>query len=400
MDGLVDGGLSGDSHSVLALTSQAINLTLNLPLANNRTPEVEENPMVSTSYIAIFSTLFCVVGFVGIIGNFMVIYIILADRKMRKSVTNMLILNLAIADSIIMLFGVPEIVLFMLNRGWLMGLVMCKLQRTLLVCGLYSSVLTLVAVCVERYIAIVFPIRAHLLCTKKRTFVVIVIIWFLSLWCGIPTAMFNTVAPPARNVTVEFCTTQFPHNPAEYMKLFKFSESVFFYFGPLLVQLVCYIVIGKRLFVGVELLHRNATVRCRNGTNHNSRNRERTSEAIRARKGVVKMLIASVIIYFLSYSPHQILLFYNTFSQHPFHHSWLLVVITNTLAYINSAANPILYCVFSENFRLKFRKLLRCVTCWKDDLDRSRVISMASYTEHTTLLLRRSVRRGVPPSAV
>ncbi|KAK6189011.1 hypothetical protein SNE40_005065 [Patella caerulea] len=151
MNGLVDGGVAGDSQPVLAITSQAINLTLNLPLANNRTLEVQqENPMVSTSYIAIFSTLFCVVGFVGIIGNLMVIYIILADRKMRKSVTNMLILNLAIADSIIMLFGVPEIVLFMLNRGWLMGLVMCKLQRTLLVCGLYSSVLTLVAVCVER----------------------------------------------------------------------------------------------------------------------------------------------------------------------------------------------------------------------------------------------------------
>ncbi|ESO94526.1 hypothetical protein LOTGIDRAFT_62145, partial [Lottia gigantea] len=312
--------------------------------------------------------LFCIVGFVGIIGNLMVIYIILSDRKMRKSVTNMLILNLALADSIIMLFGVPEIVLFMLNKGWLLGLVMCKLQRTLLVCGLYSSVLTLVAVCVERYIAIVFPIRAHLLCTKRRILMVIVLIWILSVLCGIPTTIFNTVASSFPGSHVKFCMTIFPGNSIEYMKIFKFTESVLFYFEPLLVQLVCYIVIGKRLFVGVETLHRNATVRCRtelNGTSHN--NRGRTSEAIRARKGVVKMLIASVIIYFLSYSPHQILLFYNTFSSQPFHDSWLFVVITTTLAYINSAANPILYCVFSENFRLKFRKLLHCLLCIESD---------------------------------
>lgn len=119
------------------------------PLSNPTPPGL---PMVAPSYIALFSSLFCVVGTVGILGNLMVVYIILADRKMRKSVTNMLILNLALADSLIMLCGIPEIVLFMINKGWLLGLVMCKFQRTVLVCALYSSVLTLVAVCIERYV--------------------------------------------------------------------------------------------------------------------------------------------------------------------------------------------------------------------------------------------------------
>ena len=62
--------------------------------------------------------------------------------------------------------------------------------------------------------------------------------------------------------------------------------------------------------------------------------RMRTSEAIKARRGVVKMLIASVIIYFLSYSPHQVLLFYNSFSAVPFHQTWVFLVLTTTLAYI------------------------------------------------------------------
>jgi hypothetical protein len=52
--------------------------------------------------------------------------------------------------------------------------------------------------------------------------------------------------------------------------------------------------------VGVEKLHRNYNIRA------TPDKRQRAHEAIRARKGVVKMLIASVIIYFLSYSPHQV----------------------------------------------------------------------------------------------
>jgi thyrotropin-releasing hormone receptor len=69
---------------------------------------------------------------------------------MRQSVTNIFIMNLAIADLLIMLFGIPEIIQFMLNRGWILGHVLCKLNRYILVVSLYTSVISLVSVCVER----------------------------------------------------------------------------------------------------------------------------------------------------------------------------------------------------------------------------------------------------------
>lgn len=109
-----------------------------------------EEKSLSLAELAGFSSLFCVVGVIGLVGNGMVIYIVLSDKKMRSSVTNMFIINLALADSVIMLFGIPEIVQFMLDRGWLMGAGLCKLDRFVLVTSLYGSVLTLVAVCIER----------------------------------------------------------------------------------------------------------------------------------------------------------------------------------------------------------------------------------------------------------
>ena len=59
----------------------------------------------------------------------------------------------------------------------------------------------------------------------------------------------------------------------------------------------------------------------------------------------------SVIVYFLSYSPQQVLLIYDTFKPSQFHENWTVHVFTMIIAYINSAANPILYSIFSQNFR-------------------------------------------------
>lgn len=110
------------------------------------------SPDVDHSLVAIIflSLLFFVIVLVGIIGNALVIFVVLTDRKMRQSVTNLLILNLAVADLVIMALGVPEIVQFMLDRGWLLGSLPCRLDRFLLVVCLYSSVLSLVSVCFER----------------------------------------------------------------------------------------------------------------------------------------------------------------------------------------------------------------------------------------------------------
>lgn len=103
-----------------------------------------------TETVIALSLLFCMIETVGIVGNLLVIIVVVVDRKMRRSPTNMFILNLAVADFLIMVCGIPEIVQFMLNRGWLMGLTMCRIERFALVCCLYASIMTLMAVCIER----------------------------------------------------------------------------------------------------------------------------------------------------------------------------------------------------------------------------------------------------------
>ena len=51
--------------------------------------------------IAVLSVTFCLIGLAGLIGNLLVIVVIVTNKKMRHSATNLFIANLAVADLVI-----------------------------------------------------------------------------------------------------------------------------------------------------------------------------------------------------------------------------------------------------------------------------------------------------------
>ena len=55
-----------------------------------------------------------------------------------------------------------------------------------------------------RYIAIVHPIHAHIICCRRRILAVLAVIWPLSLLCGLPTLLYNTLRRPPRH-DVQLC---------------------------------------------------------------------------------------------------------------------------------------------------------------------------------------------------
>jgi hypothetical protein len=98
------------------------------------------------------------------------------------------------------------------------------------------------------------------------------------------------------------------------------------------------------------------------------------NENLRARKNVVKMLIGCVAVYFMCYSPIQIIFVFHVLKLSPpmFTHvrnRFLFIMcvrvqemalVLNALALGCSAANPLLYTLFSARFRQRFVALLTC----------------------------------------
>lgn len=133
----------------------ALEFTISTPFENGSTkwPNVTIVTSVTSPNIGVvigLAMLFFIIGVVGVVGNSLVIFAVLLNRKMRTSMTNLLITNLAIADLVILLLGIPETILFMTNKGWTLDKMACKSNRFILVTALYGSVLTLIALCIER----------------------------------------------------------------------------------------------------------------------------------------------------------------------------------------------------------------------------------------------------------
>ena len=73
----------------------------------------------------IFMILYTIVCLVGVMGNTLVIYVVLRFSNMQ-TVTNMYILNLAIADECF-LIGIPFLIITMHLKHWAFGYVVCKM---------------------------------------------------------------------------------------------------------------------------------------------------------------------------------------------------------------------------------------------------------------------------------
>ena len=101
----------------------------------------------------------------GLLGNGLVVFVILKYTKM-KTVTNMYILNLSIADSLF-LIGLPLIMTTMALRHWVFGFAMCKLYFILTCINMFTGTFTLIAMSADRFLAVVYPFTSISIRTPK-----------------------------------------------------------------------------------------------------------------------------------------------------------------------------------------------------------------------------------------
>lgn len=101
------------------------------------------------------------------------------------------------------------------------------------------------------------PIKAHLLCSRRRILLAIGIIWPVALTLALPTLLYNQVARPSPLFPVELCLLLLPR---KFTVLHKLAECIIFFLAPVLLQIVLYSIIGKHLFLGTDALHRKHQV--------------------------------------------------------------------------------------------------------------------------------------------
>lgn len=150
----------GEAESVKYLNESWLNKTISS--YDNNTVEIE----VSSVYfkMAVY-ILYIPIFLFAVIGNGSVCYIVRTTARMH-TVTNYFIVNLAIGDLLMALFCIPPsfISIFLLGY-WPFGVVLCHLVNYSQAVSILVSAYTLVAISIDRYIAIMWPLKPRL--TKR-----------------------------------------------------------------------------------------------------------------------------------------------------------------------------------------------------------------------------------------
>ncbi|XP_026676018.1 neuropeptide SIFamide receptor-like [Diaphorina citri] len=135
------GRLTGTLDLLPALTH---NLTLN---TTSGVPELlyRHSPGVTITFIIGYLAVFLI----GLVGNSLVIAVVIRSPRMRN-VTNYFIVNLAVADMLVITLCLPATLMANIYVPWIMGLYMCKIVPYVQGVSVAASVYSLVAVSVDR----------------------------------------------------------------------------------------------------------------------------------------------------------------------------------------------------------------------------------------------------------
>ncbi|KAM3877745.1 neuromedin-U receptor 1 [Diretmus argenteus] len=301
---------------------------------------------VTLVYLLIFLT--------GLSGNLLTCAVIAKHKKMRNP-TNLYLLSLAVSDLLVLLFGMPlEIYDLWQNYPFPFGEGGCYFKTFLFETVCFASILNVTALSVERYMAVVYPLKTRYLFTNQHARRVITIVWVVSMSCAIPnTSLHGIFYLPERMEESAMCTVI---KPLWIYNLVMQITTVCFYFVPMMVISVLYLVMGVHLGREKHQPHENLGKNCTYSTRWKIR-----AENGRRRQ-VTKMLSIVVAVFGVCWAPFHIeRLLWSSISQWTdlMHDIYQCVhIISGILFYLSSAVNPIIYNLLSTRFRECFRELV------------------------------------------
>lgn len=220
------------------LTSQNL-----LSVIHNTTSNLFLGLQLVQSFKPLIIPCYSLVVFVGIIGNYLLIYVICKTKKMHN-VTNFLVGNLAFSDMLMCATCVPLTLAYAFEpRGWVYGRFMCYFVFLMQPVTVFVSIFTLTIIAVDRYYAMVYPLRRRL--TVSICVYILAVIWLLSCLLAVP-ALVRTYHTEFPELDFSICE-EFWFNMKRDCLAYAYSTLILTYVLPLVIISVSYLKISVKL---------------------------------------------------------------------------------------------------------------------------------------------------------
>ena len=317
----------------------------NVTTTNETITPAEEQMFVFILYRVIEPIFFGVITVLGVLGNSLVMYVILTRQKMR-TVTNLLLFNLALADLLFVIICPPFTAYQFATSSWLFsglfGVIVCKLMHYTLNVTVFVSIYTLVLIAIIRFMTVVHNHTTQRIRSRANIILMIIAIWGIMLAGCVPVITYHVVEEidgvlQCNNAGMDFG---------------RIYYTLFF----LLAYLLPFCIIA--VFSLCILLHISA----QKPTMLESRKNKKSN--VRKKKAS-QLLIIVIVVFAILWLPvhiHLLIAYWGSTTVNmnsPFY--IIFSILATSMAYFNSCINPFIYNYASKDFRESFREVVCCI---------------------------------------
>ncbi|XP_044742715.1 octopamine receptor beta-2R-like [Chrysoperla carnea] len=321
----------------------------------------------------------------AIFGNLLVIVSVMRHRKLRI-ITNYFVVSLAFADMLVAMVVMTFNASVQLTGQWLFGYFMCDVWSASDVYFSTASILHLCCISVDRYYAIVKPLKYPINMTKR-----VVAVMLLSTWVSPALISFVPIFADlyTTNENRDFRT----HNPEvcdfRVNKVYAVISSSISFWIPCTIMIFTYLQIfreANRQEKQLHSRHGNAMLMHRENTNgdmlsssggssktltaneinpdhlHHTPTKDRNIIKMKREHKAARTLGIIMGTFILCWLPFFVVYITTSLCPECYCPDFIVIAVF-WIGYFNSTLNPLIYAYFNRDFREAFKNTLQCAFC-------------------------------------
>lgn len=291
---------------------------------------------------------YCVILLGSFFGNAFIIAIVYKHRDLHKTI-DYFIVNTAVSDLIFPLLVLPVQIRRMQadSQDWpingIFGLMFCKLCYFASLVSMHVSAQSLVWIAIDRFVAVVFPLKLGLISKKIRT-IAIVSMWIFAGFLHSPSLIVVELVVTASGTVCKEVDSESVFSDQEAITTYLWLQFTFLYIGPLFSITILYTAIA------IALKKRNKALA-------NTEPNVKRSQSMRNRRQAMLMAVVIMVLYYICVTPHTLLHFV-PFWRPSCAFLRVLIFMASFSIYSSSIVNPTICLTFVKSYRRGLRNIL------------------------------------------
>ncbi|XP_067224371.1 G-protein coupled receptor 26 [Chanodichthys erythropterus] len=295
------------------------------------------------------SVLLVVIIVVSLLSNVLVLICFLYNAEIRKQVPGLFILNLTFCDLLLSASSMPLTLFGVLSKGHPGGQAFCQVVGFLDTFLTTNSMLSMAALSIDRWVAVVFPLSYHSRIRHRDAVIALAYTWVHSLSFSVVAACLSWVGYHQLYASCTLCNGRAVHAKTQFVIYTLVLHALTF----LLVSVVLCVTYLKVLKVArfhckrIDVITMQTLVLLVDI--HPSVRQRCLEEQKRRRQRATRKISTFIGTFVVCFTPYVITRIVELFVTEPFNPYW--GVLCKSLAYSKAACDPFVYSLLRHQYR-------------------------------------------------